>query len=407
VRKYRYLGLLLVIVLVLFVIGCVKEPSASPSINNPTTTQTPISSPTLSPIYNVTATPTTSSTPILTTSTYNSMQTPTAITTASTTPPTSTTTQISTTTTSKTTSFNPEYTNPVVYQVTRTLTITNTDAQVNLINVWEPSVSAWDSQTNITSIETTPAPTSKWEDADGNGGLYWVFRNNPNKGTPVVIKDEFTYTCYQINYTIDPSKIAAYDKTSDDYQTYTKPIKYVESNDPQIEALAAQLEQGKTNPYIIAGSIYDWVVNHLIYREVNGLQGAKFALENGYGECGDFSALFTALCRADGIPARPVVGRWATSLAQDWHVWAEFYLPGYGWLPVDPTVENLNGKGRVYFGNLDNKRLILHKDFTMVLQPSPIFFSSQAGFLQTFSWEWQGIKGQTPIQADITYTINP
>jgi hypothetical protein len=96
------------------------------------------------------------------------------------------------------------------------------------------------------------------------------------------------------------------------------------------------------------------------------------------------------------------------TLPNDLHVWAEFYLPGYGWLPVDPTVEDSNGKGgRAYFGNLDNRRLIFHKGFSMVLQPNPIFSDSQVGIFQTYLCEYQGIEGLIPIQTDITYTINP
>jgi len=300
------------------------------------------------------------------------------------------------------------YTNPITYQVTRTLTITNTDARIDLARVWLPSVVAWDSQTNIIPIGTTPNPNKVSNDANyGNSVLYWEFHNKPAKDSSVTIKDEFTYTCYQINYKVDINKIGAYDKTSSDYQLFTRPEKYVESDDVRIMSVAEQLQQGKTNPYVIAGAIYGWVIDNLAYRKVGGLKGAKFALENGYGECGDYSALFTALCRAAGIPARTVVGRWATLIRDDWHVWAEFYLPGYGWLPVDPTNADLNKKGRACFGNLDNKRLILHKSFTVVLQPSPVYFEPEVGFLQLYCWEYQGLKGQAPIQTEISYTINP
>jgi transglutaminase-like putative cysteine protease len=326
--------------------------------------------------------------------------------------PTTTTALTPTTTNPTTPTPTPKpisvYTNPVVYHVTRTLTITNTDATVELLRVWLPSVVAWDSQTNVNSIRTIPNPISVWEDAQyGNGGLYWEFRNEISKGSSVVINDEFTYICYQVSYNVDPSNIGSYDKTSSIYQLFTRPEKYVESDDAQIMAIAGQIQQGETNSYATAGAIYDWVIDNMTYRDVEGLKGAKFALENGYGECGDYSALFTALCRAAGIPARTVVGRWATSSPNDWHVWAEFYLPRYGWLPVDPTVADGDGRGRAYFGNLDNKRLILHKGFTIVLQPTPIFFEPDVGFLQLYCWEYQGVEGQAPIQTEITYTIDP
>ncbi len=298
------------------------------------------------------------------------------------------------------------YTNPITYQVVRTLTITNTDAQVDLLRVWLPSVVTWDSQTDITHIATTPNPSNVSKDEQySNSVTFWEFHDNPGKGSSVVIKEEFNYTCYQVGNKVYPSQVGTYDKASSDYQLFTRPEKYIESDDARIKELAGQLQQGKTNSYATAGAIYDWVIDNLTYRKVGGLKGAKFALENGYGECGDYSALFTALCRAAGIPARTVVGRWATSSPDDWHVWAEFYLPGYGWLPVDPTDADLNNKGRACFGNLDNKRLILDKSFTIVLQPSPAFLKPDIGFLQLYAWEYQGVKGQ--IQTDISYIINP
>ena len=53
--------------------------------------------------------------------------------------------------------------------------------------------------------------------------------------------------------------------------------------------------------------------------------------------------LFAALCRAAGVPARPIWGLAKVSAGQDRrfgdiasHSWGEFYLPGCGWVPVDP-----------------------------------------------------------------------
>ncbi len=156
---------------------------------------------------------------------------------------------------------------------------------------------------------------------------HWIYSRR-YQGSSAIIKDEFTYTCYQISYKVDTSKVGTYDKTSSLYQLFTRPEKYVESDDTRIKELAEQLQQDKINPYAIAGAIYDWVIDNLTYRKVGGLKGAKFALENGYGECGDYSALFTALCRAAGIPARTVVGRWATSSSDDWHVLGGILLTG-------------------------------------------------------------------------------
>ncbi len=267
-----------------------------------------------------------------------------------------------------------------------------------------PLAVAWDSQANVITERTIPNPNNVWKEPQyGYGILYWEFRSEPSRGSSVTITDEFTYTCAQISYEIDSDKVGGYDKESTDYKLFTRPEKYLEADDVRIQEIARGLQQGKTNSHAVASSIYEWVVEHMTYRKVGGLKGAKFALENQFGECGDYSALFTALCRAAGIPARPIVGRWATSDPADWHVWAEFYLPNYGWVPVDPSYGDITGRVKDYFGNLDNKRLILHKGFNIVLQPRPSFFEPGVAHLQTYFWEYSGGTGQ--VQADIVYTI--
>jgi transglutaminase-like putative cysteine protease len=83
-----------------------------------------------------------------------------------------------------------------------------------------------------------------------------------------------------------------------------------------------------------------------------GTGDIKFMLENKAmgGKCADLNALFVALARAEGIPARDVYGiRVANSnlgykslgkagdITKAQHCRAEFYAQGYGWVPVDPA----------------------------------------------------------------------
>jgi len=108
------------------------------------------------------------------------------------------------------------------------------------------------------------------------------------------------------------------------------------------------------DPLAMAKAIYEWVVDNSAYdpmlRSIGHVDVARM-LESGEvgGKSADISLLFVGLCRAIGIPARPVFGLRIDSsrlfgslgatgdLAEAQHCRAEFYTPGYGWIPVDPA----------------------------------------------------------------------
>ncbi|NLP37828.1 MAG: transglutaminase domain-containing protein [Firmicutes bacterium] len=151
-------------------------------------------------------------------------------------------------------------------------------------------------------------------------------------------------------------------------QVYLQPGAKIESDHPQIVTKAAEITAGKKNDLDKIKAIYDFVVDHIQY-DLNAPvrnKGALAALQSGTGVCEEYAALFTALARAAGIPARQVNGYadpkgtgesfnlaagQALNLRGYRHSWAEFYLEGIGWVPVDPT-RDINSKEQRYFGAL-------------------------------------------------------
>lgn len=85
-------------------------------------------------------------------------------------------------------------------------------------------------------------------------------------------------------------------------------------------------------------SIYNYVINNTEYRMQDKEQGASYAAQQREGDCSEYSALFVAMCRAKGIPARVVTG-YAVVVSETLpkHAWTEVYLRNYGWVPFDPT----------------------------------------------------------------------
>ena len=295
----------------------------------------------------------------------------------------------------------PEYSgNPKSYLATYSVTITNISARMDTLEIWIPRPIEWDSQKDVKIEEVIPSPTRAYSDpVHQNGIYYWKFQNKPKKGASMTVSEQFTFTAYDLIYDIDPGCVGQYDTGSQLYRTYTKSDELIEADDPAIRAKAQQIVGDETNPYKKARLIYDWVLDHMRYQLIEGLGGARFAFKRGYGECGDYTALFCALLRAVGVPARPVVGYWAES-GQPTHVWAEFYLPSYGWVPADPSIGD-EGDPNSYFARLDaSNRLIFSKGFNIRLSSD-----HTTDLFQTFYWWWQGSAGKT--RADFNLTVEP
>ncbi len=126
--------------------------------------------------------------------------------------------------------------------------------------------------------------------------------------------------------------------------------------DGEVKKLALQITRGKKTVLAKAKAIYDWTCSNM-YRDPNtrgcGTGDVCALLQKPGGKCTDISSVTIALCRAAGVPAREIFGlRLGKKPEEDitgyQHCWAEFYMPGYGWVPVDPAdvrkamlVENL------------------------------------------------------------------
>lgn len=194
-----------------------------------------------------------------------------------------------------------------------------------------------------------------------------------------------------------------------DLQPYLQPETRVESADVAIqEALREIFPDGDARDvdtvYEAARRIYAYVLDHCEYvlnadqGRRRTLWGAADILANRRGECGDYAALFIALCRAAGIPARAQVGFW-TAKPDGPHIWAEFHAPGIGWVPVDPSVGDRTRRS-AYFGQVPdlNRRVVVTTGFDHHLGDRKI------PFLQTFSYwfRWRGTA--LHMRADYRFT---
>ena len=136
--------------------------------------------------------------------------------------------------------------------------------------------------------------------------------------------------------------------------------------DGPVRELAMSIVEGKKTVLARAKAIYDWVCENM-YRDPAtrgcGKGDVCLLLARPGGKCTDIHSVFVALCRAAGVPAREIFGvRIGKKDVQDiskWqHCWAEFFLPGYGWVPVDPAdVRKLMLKRKLKLDDLGTQEL--------------------------------------------------
>ncbi len=113
------------------------------------------------------------------------------------------------------------------------------------------------------------------------------------------------------------------------------PDPFVETNSPEIRALALRLRGTETDPRIVAERINRWVYDSLRKEVTVGVPSALATLRAGVGDCNEHTQLYVALARAAGIPARVAAGLAYLDGKFYYHAWPEVWLER--WVAVDPT----------------------------------------------------------------------
>ena len=208
------------------------------------------------------------------------------------------------------------------------------------------------------------------------------------------------------------------------------PSPLVPSNDPVVKAKSAEIIGNERLPYPNAQKIYDWLVSTIQIADVSQtsntpqivntpLSGSVFeALEENKADSFSASLLFCALARAAGIPAQPVAGvivnREGIAFT---HCWAEFWLDGFGWIPLDPALgagaqpPNFNlweDHAKYYFGNLDSQRIAFSRGERFLSQMTPWGQIAERGREYSLQNIWEeaaeGLETYSSLWSDVTIT---
>lgn len=147
-------------------------------------------------------------------------------------------------------------------------------------------------------------------------------------------------------------------------ENFLQPNSLVVTDGPIAEE-ARNVAGAVPDPLGKARALYDHIVGTVRYDKSGtgwGQGDTLYACDSRAGNCTDFHSLFIGEARALDIPSRFLMGFPVPSKPEGeiggYHCWAEFYLEGRGWIPVDASEAYKDpSRKEELFGGLDQDRV--------------------------------------------------
>jgi len=237
------------------------------------------------------------------------------------------------------------YVAPVRFVLSHKIVVRQSDLPPGrVVRAWIPYPLLTPAVQNIRTLSVQPAGALRSSpDLEAPIGIAYLEMPRPEK-EDLTIELKVAFDAFHTDFQVDPEAIEPYDTQSELYRRFTRSEQQMALTEPLCE-LAGSVVGSETNPYRKARTRYDWVCDHLTYNYVWRWRDATFTYgcaseevrQRRIGDCVIQSLFYAALCRSVGIPARGHNGPIFPPGLKNDHVWAEVYLPPYGWLPVDVT----------------------------------------------------------------------
>lgn len=214
----------------------------------------------------------------------------------------------------------------------------------------------------------------EWEDVEGK--------------TAVKLKNTYELQLNTVQHSIDINQV----KPLTDKNTLSKYLASEPNIEPQytlIRETAERIAGSESNPYIKAKRLFEFVAIQMKYNlespikntssvnAINDLQKAGTSMQQG-GVCYDYAALYAAMLRSQGIPARVISGFKITpmdisdlkkykriDIIYNLHAWVEFYLEPYGWVFADPTMDSSINTANIFQNFAQTNNLYIKKGYNL------------------------------------------
>jgi len=273
------------------------------------------------------------------------------------------------------------------------------------MRLWIPVAPSNGEQTVKLAKVTAPVPLEPKKEGEYGNSLLYGRVKAPAKELEIELQYEVTRIEKRGNLTGSGTIAPA---PREELARFLAPDRLVPLNH-RIRKLAAEVTAGKLTPLAKARAIYDYTVDNLSYDKSGtgwGRGDINHACDLKRGNCTDFHALLIGLCRASGIPARFIIGFPIPEGTKEgsiggYHCWAEFYLQGKGWIPVDASEGSKNRtRKEYYFGTLCENRVEFTTGRDILLKPS-----QQGEKLNYFIYPYAELDGKPYDKMERSFTF--
>ena len=259
------------------------------------------------------------------------------------------------------------------YRVEQTVTLSGIPAGSKDITCWLAIPGDDPHQDLLDFSASVPGTWSIVREPD-HGDRFLYFEVASPSASALNAKVEFTLRRRSVSVDIDPSKVGPLTEAhrhlfAEELRQDAPHMKVT----PVIADLAARACGAATNLAVEARLLQNAVADGTVHYSRDPSKpkfspgDAGSCLAHGGGTCTDIHSLFIALARSRGIPARLQMGyrlreaNEGKKVDPGYRCWAEYFLPGYGWIPTDLVeAEDPKGLGRdAWFSGLTERRLWL------------------------------------------------
>ena len=245
------------------------------------------------------------------------------------------------------------------YAVSQHLSLAN-EGNVNPVkqNLWVALIRDVSPYQKVLSKIISPENYILSTDEYGNQYAEFDFSDHP-AGSLINVDIEYKIAVKEIVYDLSACQGESPDE-------FTQPELHIESANHQIISLAKELSKGKKTSCEQVRAFYDYAGDELIYTYNRKAWGAQATFGLMGADCTEYASLVIALSRAENIPARYYEGllylkdsEEEAQIAQTEHAWLDVYLPGNGWVAMDPTLGRSESHRDTHFAHYTPNHIII------------------------------------------------